>query len=164
MSVTADQTFVAPLTRSFKNLLWGSLLFVLASVTAPLLIFGPHDKEGSYEGMIVSGLVMALTLLITLPMIFSQTRIDLLESSVKVTTMKFFSTTLYYREIDSVEPGPTTGLGHGAGVRFMGTGSKGYLTGGPSVTFILTNGNRVTVSATVPEQVVEAVAKKLGPS
>lgn len=164
MSVTVDQTFVAPLTRSFKNLLWCSFIFVLVSVTAPILIFGPQDKEGSYEGVMISGLVVVLIGLTTLPLILSSTRIDLLDSSVKITTMKFFSTTLHYHEIDSVEVGPTTGIRHGAGLRFMGAGATGYLTGGPSVTFTLTNGSQVTASATASEEVVAAVDKKLGRS
>lgn len=162
MPTLQEHSYVAPLTKNFKLILWGLIVFELLSVTLPIMIFGPADQDGSSQGLHISAFVGAAVALIIIPIIFSSTRIDLLESSVKVTTMKFFSKELPYSEIEQAEVGPVTGLVMGAGLRIMGGGHTGYLTGGPSVTFTLTNGSRVTASASNPEQVVAEVNSRIG--
>ncbi|WP_326502543.1 hypothetical protein [Rothia nasimurium] len=161
MPTLQEHSYVAPLTKKFKVFLCGVIVFVLLSVALPIMIFGPVDKEGTHQGLLISALVGAAVALVIIPMIFSSTRIDLLDTSLKITTMKFFSKELPYSEIEKAEVGPETGLVQGAGLRIMGGGNTGYLTGGPSVTFTLTNGSRVTASATNPEQVVAEVNSRL---
>ncbi|WP_421083919.1 hypothetical protein [Rothia nasimurium] len=156
-----EHSYLSPLTKNFKFFLCGVIVFVLLSVTLPIMIFGPVDKDGSSQGLLISVFVGAAVALIIIPIIFSSTRIDLLKTSIKITTMKFFSKELPYSEIEQAEVGPVTGLVMGAGLRIMGGGHTGYLTGGPSVTFTLTNGSRVTASATNPEQVVAEVNSRL---
>ena len=162
MPTLQERSYVAPLTKKFKLFLCGVIVFVLLSVALPIMIFGPVDKDGTYQGLFISALVGASVALVIIPMIFSSTRIDLLDTSLKITTMKFFSKELPYSEIEKAEVGPETGLAQGAGLRIMGGGNTGYLTGGPTVTFTLTNGSRVTASATNPEQVVAEVNSRIG--
>ena len=162
MPTLQERSYVAPLTKKFKLILWGLIVFELLSVTLPIMIFGPIDQDGSSQGLYISAFVGAAVALIIILVIFSSTRIDLLETSVKITTMKFFSKELPYSEIEKAEVGPETGLVQGAGLRIMGGGNTGYLTGGPSVTFTLANGSRVTASATNSEQVVAEVNSRIG--
>ncbi|WP_237189305.1 hypothetical protein [Rothia nasimurium] len=162
MPTRQEHSYVAPLTKNFKFFLCGVIVFVLLSVTLPIMIFGPVDKDGGSQGLLISVFVGAAVALIIIPIIFSSTRIDLLETSIKITTMKFFSKELPYSEIEQAEVGPVTGLAMGAGLRIMGGGHTGYLTGGPSITLTLTNGSRVTASATNPEQVAAEVNSRLG--
>lgn len=162
MPTLQERSYVAPLTKKFKLFLCGVIVFVLLSVALPIMIFGPVDKDGTYQGLFISALVGASVALVIIPMIFSSTRIDLLDTSLKITTMKFFSKELPYSEIEKAEVGPETGLAQGAGLRIMGGGNTGYLTGGPTVTFTLTNGSRVTASATNPEQVVAELNSRIG--
>lgn len=162
MPTLQGHSYVAPLTKKFKLFLCGVLAFVLVSVALPIMIFGPVDQDGTHQGLLISVLVGATVALVIVPMIFSSTRIDLLDTSVKITTMKFFSKELPYSEIETAEVGPETGLVQGAGLRIMGGGNTGYLTGGPSVTFTLANGSRVTASATNSEQVVAEVNSRIG--
>ena len=161
MPTLQEHSYVAPLTKKFKLFLCGVIVFVLLSVALPIMIFGPVDKDGTNQGLFISALVGASVALVIIPMIFSSTRIDLLDTSLKITTMKVFSKELPYSEIEQAEVGPVTGLVMGAGLRIMGGGHTGYLTGGPSITLTLTNGSRVTASATNPEQVVAEVNSRL---
>lgn len=151
MTTFHERSFVAPLTKNFKLFLCGVLAFVLVSVTLPVLIFGSQGSGDISQESLISLIVGVAVALSLIPIIFSSTRIDLLDASVKITTMKFFSKELAYSQIENVEVGPVTGLVQGAGLRVLGGGNTGYLTGGPSVTFTLANGSRVTASVRNPQ-------------
>ncbi|MBF0808971.1 hypothetical protein E4U03_10210 [Rothia nasimurium] len=126
------------------------------------MIFGPVDQDGTNQGLLISAFVGAAVALVIIPMIFSSTRIDLLDTSVKITTMKFFS-----KEVAGVasahdsETGPLCQTGFWPHFCLLNL-AVGYLTGGPTVTFTLANGSWVTASASNLEQVVAEVNSRIG--
>lgn len=164
MSLKEEQTYTAPLSKNFKLLLLGVLIFSLTSVTLPVLLFGPHSKDGgSYEGLFISLGVGLITVLLIVPLLlFATTKIEVLQRSLKITTCFFFTTEVAYSDLQSAEAGPVTGIREGAGLRLLGGKTKGYLTGGPTLALKLKNGQEILASAQDPQSILATLEPRIG--
>lgn len=158
-----EQTFSAGMSGSFKVLLGAVSLAVLGmlALLAPRMLRDFEQPLTSIDFWILVASVL-LSVGVTLPLLFAKTRMHIHPGGVDIVTCGIFKKSLTYSEIQSVETGPVTGLMHGAGLRMMGGGQTGYLTGGPSVSFNLVNGTTVTVSCTDPDAALAAVRRMAG--
>lgn len=157
MQTSQASSFRAPLTSNFKIFLGLILVLSLGGVILPLILF----NQGQDQGLSISLSVGALLCLTILPLFLTSTRIDLLEDSIRIRTMRFFFTEINYGEIASAQVGPVTGLKEGAGLRLLTGGRTGYLTGGPSISLTLINGKTILASAQKPDQVLQALKPRL---
>lgn len=86
------------------------------------------------------------------------TRLDEVGLSIRVAGL--FGTTIPYREISAVSPGPNTGFVQGMGLRILPGGGTGYLVGGPSVRIQCGN-TTVLVSCADPQGLVARIGAHL---
>lgn len=156
----AHPTYTAHLTKNFTYLLIGVLIFSLGSAFIPLILVSPDDpdKGAAYW---ISGIITLLVLLVTIPTFFLHTRLTLSDSGVDISMLGIFTKHLPYTSISTLEEGPTTVMKHGAGLRIIALAHTGYLSGGPSVTFTLTDGQKITASTPEPAQVIQAFNARL---
>lgn len=159
----AERTFVVGLTGSFKALLGGIgvLVLVTGGALLPVLAWEQENFWGSAEFWVFI-VCFVFTLALTLPLLGMKTRLRVHADGMEIVNSGIFKKSLTYGEIEAVEVGPITGLLQGAGLRIMGGGQTGYLTGGPSVSFILIDGKVITVSCDEPDAAVALVRRRLG--
>lgn len=100
----------------------------------------------STDGVNGAALVVTPIAAVFIYVILMQVTVRLEECEVSIKVGGIFATRIPYREIDTVTPGQTTGIGAGMGLRVMPNRTTGYLVGGPSVR-ITTGRSAVLVSS-----------------
>lgn len=93
--------------------------------------------------------------------LFFKTQITVTDDSVYIVSAGVFKKRINFAELAHVRRGPNTSLSNGVGMRVMPERRLGYLTGGPSVKFIMRDGAVVVASAQNPSAVIDDVRSRL---